>query len=84
MLTFAKKLFKKRKKFHQNWDLAKFCIFAIIRIYVLILIPIPPIWRVAPMTSPRPGSGFEAATGRGGGGGIPAPGVGDAVGPISK
>ena len=82
MLTFAKNLFKKQKK-HHDWDIAKFRIFAIMDIYVLTLIPIPPIWRVAPMTSPRPGSGFEAAAGRGGGG-IPAPGVGNAVGPISK
>jgi hypothetical protein len=87
MLTFAKKLFKKQKKCHQNWNIATFRIFATIEKYILVLtlIPIPPICRVAPMTSPRPGSGFEAATaGRGGGGGIPAPGVGNAVGPISK
>jgi hypothetical protein len=81
------RIFSKSKKCHQNWNITKFRIFAIIEkdIYVLTLLTIPPICRVAPMTSPRPGSGFEAATaGRGGGGGIPAPGVGDNVGPISK
>ncbi len=87
ILTFAIRIFSKsQKKFHQNCNLAKFLIFATIEkyIFVLTLIPIPPIWRVAPMTSPRPGSGFEAATAGRGGGGIPAPGVGNAVGPISK
>jgi hypothetical protein len=37
MLTFAKNLFKKQKKCHQNWDIANFLIFATIEKYIFVL-----------------------------------------------